>query len=226
MATLAFDVYGTLIDTHGLVGLLAKRLGERARAFSELWRQKQLEYSFRRGLMGAYQDFSVCTAQALAYANECSGRPLDEPFCRELLQGYVSLPAYPDVDEGLAAARRAGMRLFAFSNGRGEAVEQLLRHAGIRKWFEDVVSVDEVGSFKPDPTVYRHFLKRAGAAGEDAWMVSGNPFDVIGAAAAGMRTVWVRRSPAAVFDPWGIEPTVTVVSLAELAARVGAAAPV
>ena len=80
----------------------------------------------------------------------------------------------------------------------------------------DVVSVDEVNSFKPDPAVYHHFLSRAGAAAENTWLVSGNPFDIIGAHSCGMNTAWVQRSRVAVFDPWGIQPTITVNSLTGL----------
>src|SRR5208283_1694001 len=99
-----------------------------------------------------------------------------------------------------------------FSNGRAEAVDSLLTQAGLRDFFLDVVSVDEVKSFKPDPGVYAHFLRRAGAPGADAWLISSNPFDVIGALSAGMRAAWVRRTPDALFDPWDLEPTLTVES--------------
>ena len=112
--------------------------------------------------------------------------------------------------------------MFAFSNGKANAVEDLLMHAGIRDCFIDVVSVDEVKSFKPNPGVYSHFLRRSGATGAEAWLVSGNPFDVIGAISSGMRAAWIKRSPEALFDPWGIEPTLTVSnfdSLAEAIAR-------
>ena len=80
----------------------------------------------------------------------------------------------------------------------------------------DIVSVDEVGSFKPDPAVYNHFLERAGAQASSAWLISSNPFDVIGAVSSGMRAAWVKRSDEALFDPWGIEPTAIVHSLSGL----------
>jgi 2-haloacid dehalogenase len=136
------------------------------------------------------------------------------------LAAYKVLPAFDDVVEGLEQARQAGFRLFAFSNGSGEAVERLLQHAGIRDFFLGVVSVDEIKSFKPNPGVYSHFLRRAVATGSDAWLISGNPFDVIGAISAGMRGVWVKRSEEALFDPWGIEPTLTVNSLVNLAGQI------
>ena len=138
----------------------------------------------------------------------------------KLLDAYRALPAFKDAREGLTRAREAGFRLFAFSNGPAEAVESLLAQAGLRDFFLDVVSVDEVKSFKPDPGVYTHFLRRAGATGSNAWLISSNPFDVLGALSAGMRAAWVRRAPEAPFDPWGIEPTLTVDGLSDLAARI------
>ena len=218
--TLAFDVYGTLIDTHGVVVALTRVVGKPAE-FSRMWREKQLEYSFRRGLMRNYENFAVCTRDALDYTNAAFGAPLAQKDQDELMALYRVLPAFPDVAEGLAAARDAGMRLFAFSNGSADAVETLLAHAGLRDYFIGVVSVDAIKSYKPDPAVYAHFLRQAGATGAEAWLISSNPFDVIGAISAGMRAAWIKRSADALFDPWGIEPTLTVSSLAGLAGQIG-----
>jgi 2-haloacid dehalogenase len=218
--TLAFDVYGTLIDTHGVVVALENHVGDKAAEFSRLWREKQLEYSFRRGLMRKYENFSVCTGDALDYASAHFKVLLSQNDRQELLAAYKILPAFDDVEDGLSQARSAGFRMFAFSNGTADAVETLLKNARIRDYFIGVVSVDEVKSYKPDPGVYGHFLKRAAASGTDAWLVSSNPFDVMGAISAGMRAAWIKRSPAALFDPWGIEPTLTVESLSGLAEQV------
>lgn len=218
--TLAFDVYGTLIDTHGIAAALQPRLGPRAADFSRAWRDKQLEYSFRRGLMRRYETFAVCTRQALDHTCAQFGLPLDPTERERLMDAYQTLPAFQDAREGLVQAREEGFRLFAFSNGPAEAVGPLLAQAGLRDFFVDVVSVDEVQSFKPDPGVYAHFLRRAGVPARGAWLISSNPFDVIGALSAGLPAAWVRRSPAALFDPWGLEPTLTVESLSGLAARI------
>lgn len=215
--TVAFDVYGTLIDTHGVVVTLQGMIGERAMEFSRVWREKQLEYSFRRGLMQNYATFAVCTASALEYTCLFFKIPLSGEQKQQLLAVYRVLPAFDDVQQGLIKARDAGFRLFAFSNGSAEALETLLSTAGIRSFFLDLVSVDEVRSFKPNPGVYCHFLRRSAATGSNAWMVSSNPFDVIGAISAGMKAVWVKRSEDAIFDQWGIEPTVTVSTLVGLA---------
>jgi 2-haloacid dehalogenase len=219
--TLAFDVYGTLIDTHGVVVALEKHVGEKALAFSQVWREKQLEYSFRRGLMQNYETFAVCTRHAFDYTASVFKAPFSQREKDDLLNAYKVLPAFDDVEEGLTRAKEiADFRMFAFSNGSKDAVEMLLKTAGIDNYFHGVVSVDDVRSFKPNPGVYCHFLRTSKATGAEAWLISGNPFDVIGAMSAGMRGAWVQRSPEAVFDPWGIEPTITVGSLSGLADRI------
>lgn len=214
--TLAFDVYGTLIDTQGIVDELTMHIGGLAREFSRIWRAKQLEYSFRRGLMQKYESFACCTKDAFHYTAAEMKLSIDARVEASILSAYCRLPAFPDVREGLTVLRGAGFRIFAFSNGESAAVETLLSYAGIRDFFEDVVSVDEVRSFKPSPMVYQCFLERSGVDAAQAWLISSNSFDVIGAVSFGMRSAWVRRSPEAVFDPWGINPTITVSTLAEL----------
>lgn len=218
--TVAFDVYGTLIDTQGVLVALQKYAGDKSTEFASMWRHKQLEYSFRRGLMQNYAPFSVCTSNALDYTCEYFNVPLEQHQKDELLGAYQALPAFEDVKEGLTRSKKAGFRMYAFSNGSPDAVETLLETAGIRRFFLEVVSVDEMKSFKPNPGVYCHFLRRSGAVGTDAWLVSSNPFDIIGAISAGMRAAWVRRSPETIFDPWGIEPTITVRNLTDLAEKI------
>jgi 2-haloacid dehalogenase len=218
--TLAFDVYGTLIDTHGVTAALEAHAGKRAADFSRTWREKQLEYSFRRGLMRKYENFAACTAHALDYTSAYYQVALGKQDKEKLLGAYRALPAFGDVKDGLARARQAGFRMYAFSNGAADAVEALLAGAGIRDSFLDVVSVDEIRTFKPDPATYAHFLKRSGAVASEAWLVSSNPFDVLGALSAGMRAAWIRRSPETLFDPWGIEPTLTVTHFSSLAADI------
>lgn len=216
--TLAFDVYGTLIDPHGITDALAQVVGaaEVAARLSHTWREKQLEYAFRRGLMQQYADFATCTAQALEYACAAHGVALSAAQKTALLQAYGKLPAFAEAAGCLAQLQESGQHLFAFSNGSGKAVDAVLTHANLRTYFADIVSVDEISTFKPHPAVYAHFLRRSGAQGGDAWLVSSNPFDVIGALAAGMQAAWVQRTPQALFDPWGVTPTLTVSSLAEL----------
>ncbi len=216
---LAFDIYGTLINTHGVVSRLQEFIGDEAQTFSNLWRDKQLEYSFRRGLMGSYQHFGICTSQALEYTDQFLNTGLSQEHKTSLLAEYRVLPAFTDVVESLTTLKAARHQLYAFSNGTTDAVEGLLNNACIRDLFNGVVSVDPLQTFKPNPDVYTHMVKTGGASALETWLISSNPFDVIGAATAGMRTAWVQRSKSTIFDPWGVEPTTTVATLSELDAK-------
>ena len=214
---LAFDVYGTLIDTQGVVTKIRDFVGDKAEEFSRVWRDKQLEYSFRRGLMRTYETFGVCTIQALDYTCAYLNLELTTDQKAELLDEYRGLPAFDDVKESLEGLKTDGHALYAFSNGTADAVETLLVAAGIRNLFDGVVSADDRQTFKPNPDVYEHLLKTTLASASDAWLISSNPFDVIGAVSYGLRSAWVRRSKNSIFDPWGIYPTLTVTNLRELA---------
>jgi 2-haloacid dehalogenase len=218
--TLAFDIYGTLIDTQGIATALTTHVGEQAPLFAQLWREKQLEYTFRRGLMGVYEDFGICTRQALDYTCDRLQIPMAPKTQDALMDQYRSLSAFDDVSAGLNQLRQAGYPMFAFSNGLARDVQNLLEHAGIYDYFQGVVSVDEVKSFKPDPAVYAHFLRSANSEPTDTWLISSNPFDVIGALSAGWRAAWVRRDERAVFDPWNVKPTMVVKTIGELSAVV------
>ena len=156
--TLAFDVYGTLFDTNGVTEALAKLVGDRAGELAKAWRDKQLEYSFRRGLMRDYADFGVCTRQALDFVCRSFGVEISENGKKELMGIYRTLPVFSDVKEGLESLAVEGYRMYAFSNGRAEMVTGLLKNSGIENYFLDVVSVDEIGSFKPDRKYINFFL--------------------------------------------------------------------
>jgi 2-haloacid dehalogenase len=215
--TLAFDVYGTLIDPLGVATTLRTYVGDRAPAFAQAWRDKQLEYTFRRALMRDYRDFPTCTRQALEFIDLRLLTNLPADALDALMKQYLRLPAYPDAVAALELLKARKHRVYAFSNGHPEDLKQLLTQAGLTAQLDDIVSVHPVASFKPDPAVYRHFTDSTGSAVYDTWLVSGNPFDVIGAHGAGWHTAWVRRDATAVFDPWGVQPTVTVADLRELA---------
>jgi 2-haloacid dehalogenase len=216
--TLAFDVYGTLINTHGVIDKLETMLSSSVNAseFSQTWRDKQLEYSFRRGLMRAYAPFSVCTKDALNYTASYYEVLLSDSEKATLLACYAQLPAFDDVAATLISLSQKGFKLLAFSNGTEDAVEGLLQNAGIRDLFVGVVSVDDLQTFKPNPDVYHYFTQKAGSITSQTWLVSSNPFDVIGAVSAGLKAAWVQRSKSIIYDPWGVEPTVTIDSLINL----------
>lgn len=213
---LAFDVYGTLVDTAGIATQLARHVGDQAPAFAELWRSKQLEYSFRRGLMRNYCTFAVCTRQALDYCCEALRQPLADVVKQDLMAAYANLPPFAEVTEALARFKASEHRLYAFSNGAEMDVRQLLKASGLAGYFQDVVSVDPVHSFKPDPAVYAHFLRSADAQATQTWMISSNPFDVLGARSAGLCAAWIRRRPQP-FDPWDLSPSLEVPNLGALA---------
>lgn len=214
--TLAFDVFGTLIDTSGILGSLHVLCGDKALPFMELWRAKQLEYTFRRGLMNKYVDFSICTHEALEYCCLYFQKTLSTSQKAALMNEYNVLPAFPEVKEGLNELHGDSHRLYAFSNGSAKMVAALLRNASLEELFEGVISVEDVSMFKPSPLVYQHFNNKTQSNKSNTWMISGNAFDVIGAMDYGMRAVWVKRSQQMVFDPWGLEPTATVAHIGAL----------
>ncbi len=218
--TLAFDVYGTLIDTNGVVDLLKTMVGDKAKSFSQTWREKQLEYSFRRAAMINYVSFAVCTSQALDYACDYYKEPLTKDQKNELLAIYKVLPAFDEVKSALIILKEEGYRLFAFSNGQSSAVSNLLENAGIKDLFLGIVSVDDIQTFKPSPGAYAHFLRTADVQGEEAWLISCNPFDVTGSISSGMKSAWVKRSNDAIFDPWEIKPTLVVNSLLDFTNKI------
>jgi 2-haloacid dehalogenase len=220
-ATIAFDVYGTLVNPLGTAGHLKSLVGDQAARFAELWRSKQLEYSFRRALMRAYRPFSVCIRESLLYTEKALGIVLAEDSRAMLMDGYKSLPAFPDAAPGLGSLKARGHLLAAFSNGEVDAVREVLRHAELLHFFDDIVSVDEVKSFKPDPAVYQYAVRYLGRTAPDVWLVSSNPFDVIGAKHAGLRTAWINRDRKAIFDPWEFEPDLVLAGLDQLALSLG-----
>ena len=215
--TLALDVYGTLVDTAGIGEALRSYTEEKTAAFAQRWREQQLEYTFRRALMRCYVDFPTCTRQALDHTCERFDITLPPAFKDQLMALYRQLPAFADAVQGLEILSPLALKLFAFSNGRAADVDELLRKAGIRQHIADVISLEEVPTYKPDPAAYAHFHRRAKTEGGETWLISSNPFDIIGATASGMRSIWIKRSPAAQFDPWEIQPTLICRDMNEVA---------
>jgi len=213
---LAFDVYGTLIDPYRMEEHLGDAFGEKAKEASELWRAKQIEYSFRRALMKKYRNFNECTAQALRFVSAQFGVSLSEEAHAKLMSNYLRLPAFPDVPGALEELSAQGFTIAACSNGTEDAVRGLLDHAGVLPRFSRIVSVDPIRTFKPDPAVYEFLVAELSVPKEMVWLISSNPFDVIGAKACGLRTAWVQRDRRRIFDPWEFEPDRVIPGLAEL----------
>ena len=213
---IGFDVYGTLVDPVDMGRHLDALTGDKAKAFGQLWHDKKVEYAIRRGLMKEYQDFGVCTLQALRYCMQVFNIELSEEAQQQLMAEFSNLEAFPDVVPGLAALRAKGHTLAAFSNGPENSVRSLLSKSGILPQLHDVISVDDISTFKPSPRVYEYLMKRTGSSADNCWLISGNPWDVIGGKAAGLKAAWLKRDPAKIFDPWGIEPDLVVKDLIEL----------
>jgi 2-haloacid dehalogenase len=211
-----FDVYGTLVDPLEMSRHLSPLADDLAGRFAEIWREKQIEYAFRRGLMRRYEDFGVCTKQALVFAMRTLKVDLSAHDQAKLIEEYLSLRAYPDVATGLSLLRAQGHKLVAFSNGTEVTVDALLEKAGIRSYFDDIISVDDIRTFKPHPAVYAYLARRLERSVDETWLISSNSWDVIGAKSAGLSAGWIKRMPDQVFDPWGIEPDVVVNDLEEL----------
>ncbi len=216
---LGFDIYGTLVNPLDMNEHLRGLVGEKADRFSELWREKQVEYTWRRGLMREYADFGVCTRQALDFAALSFDVELPADDRERLVEEYQNLRPFPDVAPGLERLRSEGHTLVAFSNGVEQTARVLLGRAGVLDSLEAVVSVDDLRTFKPDPEVYRYLARRLDRPPEKTWLVSSNAWDVIGAKSAGLRAAWVRRKSDAVFDPWDIEPDLVVENLEQLAGK-------
>jgi 2-haloacid dehalogenase len=186
-----FDAYGTLFDVHAAVAALRPRLGNRADALSQLWRARQLEYAWLRSLMGRHADFWQVTGDALDYSLERTG--VDAALRAPLMQAYLTLDAYPEVEEVLQRLRAAGRRLAILSNGAPAMLAAAVDNAGIGALLDAVLSVEEVGVFKPDPRVYRLAVERLAVPAEQIAFLSSNAWDVHGAAAISLRPVWINR---------------------------------
>jgi 2-haloacid dehalogenase len=213
---LAFDMYGTLVDPIRIWTRLEQYLPDEALRIAEVWRQKQLEYTFRLTAMEDYEDFGQLTRKALDYALATAGHELDATQKDELMAQYDDLERFADVEPGLARLQHRGHRMVVFSNGTPAMLEPLMAAAGLAGYFDGVVSVDEVRVYKPSPRTYRHVAERLGRPIGEVRLISSNPFDVIGAESAGMGVAWVDRSGAP-FDTLRPRPRTVVRSLTELA---------
>ena len=193
-----FDAYGTLFDVAGAARLAAGEPGGVALRdhwpqLAEVWRKKQLDYSWLRTLMGAHADFAEVTAEALDWALDAQG--LRDPALRaRLLALYDRLPAYREVPQVLATLKARGLRLGILSNGTPAMLAAALQAAGIADLVETAVSIEAAGRYKPAPEAYALVGQVMGVAREKVLFVSANGWDVAGASRFGFATVWVNRA--------------------------------
>lgn len=187
-----FDAYGTLFDVHAAVRREAGQLGDQADSVSAVWRQKQIQYTWLRSLMRRHADFYQITADALDYALETHG--VDDRDLRErLLELYLTLDAYPEVPETLGRLRARGITTAILSNGEPRMLTAAVGSANLRELLDDVITVEAVGVYKPDPAVYHLGPQRTGLPKERICFVSANAWDVAGASAYGFRVIWLNR---------------------------------
>jgi 2-haloacid dehalogenase len=187
-----FDAYGTLFDVHSPVGRLRPQVGPKADELSQLWRTKQLEYTWLRALMGRHAHFWQVTGDALDYALARLGiepGPIREP----LMDAYMAPAAYPEVPDTLRRLRAAGLKLAILSNGEPEMLAAAVEGAGLDELLDAVLSVEEVGVFKPHPSVYQLAVHHLDVPPHQIAFQSSNAWDVHGAACFGLRPVWINR---------------------------------
>jgi 2-haloacid dehalogenase len=214
---LVFDLYGTLLEIAS-VGRAAATVTDEPARFVDLWRQKQLEYTWLRSLMGRYQDFWSVTGDALDYTLDRLGVEVDYPAGRERLLGaWLDVAPYPEVPDALA--RLAPRALAVLSNGNPPMLEAGLAAGGLAKPITHVISVDELSIYKPHPSVYALAGEHLGLSPDRLLFVSSNPWDVAGARSFGLPVAWVNRAGAPM-ERLGVTPDLVVADLADLAAAV------
>lgn len=188
-----FDAYGTLFDVHSAVSRHFDLVGEKPSRVSEVWRNKQLEYTWTRSGMGRYRDFWELTAQALDFA--LAAVPGSNPDCRKtLLDAYMSLDCYPEVPTVLKGLKDKGFKTAILSNGSPEMLSAAVNSAGLATLLDNQFTVDEIGVFKTDPATYAMVTDEYGFAPEEIAFQSSNRWDIAGAVAFGFKCHWINRT--------------------------------
>jgi 2-haloacid dehalogenase len=204
-----FDAYGTLFDVHSAIGRYRAAAGPDAERFSEIWRTKQLEYSWTLTLAGQYLDFWTLTDRALDYA---FGRlpSVDRALRPKLLDAYFKLGAFPDARAALAGLKARGLATAILSNGSPRMLDAAVEAAGLATMLDAVLSVDPVRLYKPRPEVYALVTERFEIEPAEVVFVSSNRWDVMGAAAFGFRPFWVNRIRT--LDEYPEQPPIQIVA--------------
>jgi 2-haloacid dehalogenase len=210
---IVFDAYGTLFDVHSVARRGEELYPGNGMALSQLWRTKQLEYTWLRSLMGRYEDFEAVTAAALRFACDALGLPCTTQTSAALMEQYVHLAPYPEVPGALDAL--TGHKLAILSNGSPSLLDSLVRNTGLASHFAAVLSVDPLRIYKPHPSVYQLAVDQLGIEARDIAFISSNFWDAAGATAFGFRTFWINRSGAKP-DELGLEPQAVLSSLDQL----------
>ena len=210
-----FDAYGTLFDVHSVIEA-GREITQDPQALSLTWRQKQLEYTWLRALMGRYEDFWQVTEAALRFAVRRLGLAASPAQLKRLMEAYLSLAAFPEVKTALE--RLKGSPLAILSNGSPRMLEAAVRSNGLGPHLQHVLSVDAVKTYKPSPAVYALGPKAMGLPAGDLLFVSSNAWDVAGAKAFGYRVCWCNRQKAPM-EELGFSPDLTVEHLDQIPDR-------
>ena len=187
-----FDAYGTLFDFASAAAACHDVLGEKAATLTALWRDKQLQYTWLRGLQGRHADFWQVTSDALDFSMESLG--IADPILRaRLLNLYRTLQCFPEVPQVLTDLKQAGFVTAILSNGAPAMLADAVKGAGLGGLLDHVLSVEQVGVFKPHPSVYRLAVDTLGLPAAEIAFQSSNAWDAHAASAFGMRVVWCNR---------------------------------
>jgi 2-haloacid dehalogenase len=207
-----FDAYGTLFDVHSVIEA-GRAITADVATLSATWRQKQLEYTWLRALMGRYEDFWTVTEAALRYSVRRLGLRADEDDIRRLLDAYLSLACFPEVPAALE--RLHGRPCAILSNGSPRMLTAAIASSGLGRYFQHVLSVDAVKTYKPAPAVYALGPQALGIAASELLFVSSNAWDVAGAKAFGYQVAWCNRT-AMPPEELGVDPDLVITRLDEL----------
>ncbi|WP_282138415.1 haloacid dehalogenase type II [Rossellomorea aquimaris] len=198
-----FDAYGTLFDVHSVIEKCNEFFPDKGEEISQVWRKKQLEYSFLRQLMGTYTTFFTITKDALHYAAKQAGVDLTEGKEKELLEAYLELDHYEEVGSVLQELKPYQKAIF--SNGSLDMLSPLVEQSSFGHLLDEVLTVDEVKQFKPTPMSYQLVLEKLGVRREEVLFMSSNPWDIAGATNFGFYTAWINRQDK-VMDELGVKP--------------------
>jgi 2-haloacid dehalogenase len=211
--TIVFDAYGTLFDVHSVVARCEREFPGHGPELSQLWRVKQLEYSWLRSLAGNYEDFWAVTESALKFACRSLNFACPPLTRQALMESYLHLDLFPDVKETLA--RLSQYKMAILSNGSPRMLAAAVENAGLQGVFADVISVDEVKIYKISPQAYSLVTQHLGVPSSVVAFVSSNFWDIAGAKSFGFWTCWVNRGKLPE-DELGFKPDATVNNLAGL----------
>ena len=212
----AFDAYGTLFDVFSVGALCEQFFPNHGTMLAQLWRAKQLQYSLLRSLMGRHRNFWQLTEDGLVYACKSLGLELTPERHQRLMDAYLTLDTFPDVRPGLETLKRQGVRLAILSNGEPGMLRAAAQHAGILPLLDEVISAEEVGTFKPSPVVYELASARMSLAAGEIGFVSANSWDITGAGSAGLTTFWVQREATETAEELGFPANHVVRAITDL----------